>query len=229
MSERRQTILIIDDESRLLHVLGMILRDAGYAVREANSGRTGLLEAARAAPDLVILDLAMPDMSGAAVVTEIRLWSRKPILMLSASESPADKVRALDAGADDYITKPFNPDELLARVRAMLRRIAVAADEARFVSGDMALDYAHRTLTVAGREIPLTRTEFSLLALLARNAGKLLSHERILLEVRGANAEAQRQYLRVYVSTLRKKMTVPGAAVPQIETRPSVGYRLVAE
>jgi two-component system KDP operon response regulator KdpE len=228
-TQRPQHILIIDDEEKLLHVLGLILREQGYQIHEANSGRTGLQEAVRVKPDLIILDLVMPDISGAEVVTSLRQWSDTPILMLSSSESPAEKVKTLDAGADDFITKPFDPDELLARIRAMLRRNSKNRDEAQSTMGDLQLDYAQRTLTIKNKDIPLSRTEFALLELFSKNFGKLLSHERILQEIWGAEADSRREYLRVYVSSLRRKMTIPEANIPKIETRPSIGYRLTMD
>lgn len=226
---RQQHILVIDDEDKLLHVLGLILREEGYQVHEALSGKVGLHEAVRVKPDLIILDLVMPDISGAEVVAQLRQWSDVPVLMLSSSESPAEKVKTLDAGADDFITKPFDPDELLARIRAMLRRKARQWDESVSVMGDLELDHVHHTLTIKGKDIPLSRTEFSLIELFSRNLGKLLSHERILQEIWGAEADSRREYLRVYVSSLRRKLTLPDSNIPKIETRPSVGYRLTME
>lgn len=223
---KNTSVLVIDDEPELLRVLGLILRDAGYQSHQAASGRQGILEAQRTRPDIVILDLMLPDISGSEVAAKIRESSDAPVLMLSANESPAEKVRALDAGADDFITKPFDPDELLARMRAALRRKASHAEGDATTIGDLRIHRANRTVTIGGEEIGLTKTEFLLLDLLARHHGKLLSHERILKSIWGSEADSRREYLRVYVSSLRKKLAVPGRQCPRIENRSSIGYRL---
>jgi two-component system KDP operon response regulator KdpE len=220
------TILVIDDEPELLRVLGLILRDAGYQVHQAASGREGILQAQRARPDIVILDLMLPDIPGSEVAAKIRETSEVPVLMLSANESPVEKVRALDAGADDFITKPFDPDELLARVRVALRRKSSQREGDVTVIGDLRIDRTDRKVTVGDEDVGLTKTEFLLLDLFARHHGKLLSHERILKEIWGAEADSRREYLRVYVSSLRKKLATPGLRCPQIENRSSIGYRL---
>jgi two-component system KDP operon response regulator KdpE len=222
-------ILVVDDEPELLRVLGLILRDAGYQVHEAIDGKQGVRQALRIKPDLIILDLMLPDIPGSEVTRQIREASAIPILMLSSSESPAEKVRALDAGADDFITKPFDPDELLARIRATLRRKISNRDEDVLVVGDLRLERSRKNLLIGGREVLLTKTEFALLELFSRNLGKLLSHERILREIWGAEADSRREYLRVYVSNLRKKTSVEGFRCPVIETRSSIGYRLILE
>ena len=225
----KPAILIIDDEPELLRVLGLILRDAGYQVHQAIDGKEGVRDSLRLKPDLIILDLMLPDISGAEVTQQIRKTSQTPILMLSSNESSTEKVKTLDAGADDFITKPFDPDELLARIRATLRRHTPSRDDDTIAIGDVCLVRSLKRLQIGDKEILLTKTEFAMLDLFARNQGKLLSHERILREIWGPQADSRREYLRVYVSNLRKKMTVPGYRIPNIQTRSSIGYRLTLE
>lgn len=227
LSPRAPGILLIDDEPRLLRLLRDLLREADYATLEAPAGRPGIALARSGEPDLIILDLGLPDMHGVEVVKALRGFTTAPILILSATESPETKVAALDAGADDYLIKPFHPGELLARVRAALRRPPPTADTpTRYRCDDLDIDFARDAVLAAGKPLALSATEFALLRVLAMRSGRVVSHEVILREIWGAKADTQRHYLRVYVSALRKKLTEAGVRSPEIETRLGVGYQL---
>jgi two-component system, OmpR family, KDP operon response regulator KdpE len=219
-------ILVVDDEPQILRALQTNLRGAGYDVVTAANGEDALAEAAMRPPDAVILDLVLPDGHGTEVARQLRRWSRAPILVLSAVGDEQEKVAALDAGADDYVTKPFGVDELLARLRAALRRALPSTDPVLEI-GDLVVDLEGRSVTRAGRRVALTPHEFELLRYLAQNEGKLLTHRMILREVWGPLYGDESHYLHVYVSQLRRKIEDDPARPRYILTEPGAGYRLV--
>jgi two-component system KDP operon response regulator KdpE len=222
-----ERILVVDDEPQILRALSTALRAAGYTVEQAHSGEEALMLLAAKPPDAVILDLVLPDSTGADVCRELRRFSEVPVLILSVVGDESEKVAALDAGADDYVTKPFGVSELLARLRASLRRVAPPG-ELIVTVGDLVVDLDGSTVTMAGTRVALTRTEFALLALLARHAGKLLTHRMILRDVWGPGYSSSSAHLHVHVSRLRAKLE-PDPPRPQyILTEPGAGYRLVA-
>ncbi len=224
MSKAR--VLVVDDEPQILRALEIKLRREGYDVAVARSAAEALSEAAARPPEAVVLDLILPDGSGTDVCRELREWSTVPILVLSAVGDESEKVAALDAGADDYVTKPFGFEELLARLRAALRRAAPARERVLEI-GALRLDAEKRLVTVEGRPVSLTPTEYDLLRLLAENEGKLLTHPMILQKVWGPAYGRESNYLHVYVSQLRRKIEPDPARPRYILTEPGVGYRLV--
>ena len=219
-------VLIVDDEPQILRALEITLRREGYDVDTASTAEEALIAAAAHPPEAVILDLLLPDGKGTTVAAELREWTAAPILVLSAVEDEAEKVAALDAGADDYVTKPFSVEELLARLRAALRR---STPELRPVLeiGELRLDLQKRLVTVSGEPVSLTPTEYELLRLLAENEGRLLTHPMILQRVWGPAYSRESNYLHVYVSHLRRKIEPDPARPSYILTEPGVGYRLV--
>jgi two-component system KDP operon response regulator KdpE len=218
-------VLVVDDDTQLLRALRINLRAREYDVDLAPDGATALSVAARLPPDLVILDLGLPDMDGVEVVHALRGWSSAPILVLSARGAQAEKVTALDAGADDYVTKPFGMDELLARIRSALRR-AAPADTAPVIRTDsFTIDLAAKRLTTEEGEIRLTPTEWHLLEILVRNPGKLVSQRHLLQEVWGPAYETETNYLRVYVAQLRRKLEPDPSRPRHLLTEPGMGYR----
>jgi two-component system KDP operon response regulator KdpE len=219
-------VLVVDDEPQILRALQMKLSSEGYDVETAETAAAALAAAAAQVPEAVILDVLLPDGSGTDVCRELRAWSAAPVLMLSAVGDEAEKIAALDAGADDYVTKPFSVDELLARLRAALRRSAPAGDTAAQI-GELRIDFAKRLVTFAGRLVSLTPTEYDLLRLLAQNEGKLLTHPAILRAVWGPAYREESNYLHVYVSQLRRKLEPDPARPRYLLTQPGVGYRLV--
>jgi two-component system KDP operon response regulator KdpE len=226
MSEKL-TALVIDDERQIRKLLRIILEQEHYRVLESESGKAGLSEVALRRPDIVLLDLGLPDMDGLAVLQRLREWSRVPVLILSVRDGPEDKVAALDAGADDYVTKPFESGELLARLRAIQRRAASASEEPFFRAGSLEIDFNARAVPVKGREVKLTATEYALLKILAQHPGKVVTHKQLLREVWGPNAEEQSQYLRVYMTHLRKKIEPADTREKLLRTESGIGYRLV--
>jgi two-component system KDP operon response regulator KdpE len=224
--EKRSRILVIDDEDQIRRALKSILSVRHYEVILASNGEEGLDLAIDHSPDLIILDLAMPDMNGLEVCRELRTWYNGPILVLSVSAGDTDKIDALDLGADDYLTKPFSAGELLARIRALLRRASgVPAAPPVISAGDIEIDIAHRRVTRAGEEVDLTKTEFEILAYLAQNADRVITSKMILEHVWGPEYGEDTQTLRVHISHLRKKIE-PHPAVPRyILTEPRVGFR----
>ncbi len=225
------TILVVDDEPAILRAVGAGLEARGFRVVTAATGRAALDAITTEAPDVVVLDLNLPDVDGVEVCRRVREWSDVPIVVLSAEGSEHRKVLALDVGADDYVTKPFSMAELLARVRVALRHRGRAAggpvvDDAVLVVGDVRLDVARHEVTVAGRAVDLTPKEFGFLALLARWPGRVLTHRAILQEVWGPEYGTETQYLRVYASQLRKKLA-DDPERPRLVTEPGVGYRLL--
>jgi two-component system KDP operon response regulator KdpE len=220
-------ILVVDDEPNILNTLAPLLRSHGYQVTTAAHGREALDALAAEHPDLMVLDLGLPDMDGVDVCFDARAQSSLPIVVLSARGREADKVRALDAGADDYVTKPFGSDELLARIRAALRRADTAASTSatQIVRGDLVIDRARFRVERDGVEIRLTPKEFELLALLAAHAGRVMTHRAILTAVWGPNAAGQPEHLRVLVGALRKKIELDPSSPRYVITEPWVGYR----
>jgi two-component system, OmpR family, KDP operon response regulator KdpE len=223
----RPTILIIDDEVQIRRLLRVCLEANGYRVVEAATAQAGLVEAAQSHPEVVLLDLGLPDQDGLVLLKRLREWSRVPVVVLSVREREEDKVTALDEGADDYVTKPFSAPELLARVRVALRHAQPAAEAAVYRSGDLEVDLVARIVKLKGREVKLTATEYSLLRLFVRHAGKVLTHQQILREVWGPTYLEQTHYLRVYVAHLREKLEAKPASPELLLTEPGVGYRLV--
>jgi len=229
MTQDHPLILVIEDEPPLRRYLRATLQSFGYRVEEAPTGAEGRGMAARLNPDVVLLDLGLPDMDGLDLARELRGWSRVPIIIVSARGKEEDKIRALDAGADDYLTKPFGSGELLARIRVALRHAAEAAGAAPepvVELGPLRVDFPSREVTVDGVEVHLSPNEFALLAVLARHAGKVLTHRQLLHEVWGGVASAQPTYLRVYMANLRKKLEPDPARPRLLLTEPGVGYRL---
>jgi two-component system KDP operon response regulator KdpE len=218
--------LIIDDERPVRRLLRFLLEGQGYQVCEAETGNLGLQRAASRRPDVILLDLGLPDMDGLTVLKRLREWSRAPVLVLTVRDREADKVAALDNGADDYLTKPFSTDELLARLRALRRRSPEAYEEPTYVHGDLTVDTKARKVTVKDNEVHLTATEYALLHELVRHVGKVVPQKHLLRTVWGPDAESQSQYLRVYITHLRKKLETRNSG-RLIETLPSLGYRLV--
>jgi two-component system KDP operon response regulator KdpE len=223
-------VLVGDDEPQIRRALRTSLEAHGYDVATAGTGEEGVLVAAETAPDLVLLDLGLPDLDGTEVIERVRSFSDVPVIVLSVRDRQADKVAALDAGADDYVTKPFGVEELLARLRAALRRTqgeepAVAVQD----FGDLRIDLSRRLVTRDGERVHLTKTEYGLLEAMVTNPGKLLTHQWLLRKVWGVGYAQESHYLRVYVRALRKKLGDAAAAPELILTEPGVGYRWIAE
>jgi two-component system, OmpR family, KDP operon response regulator KdpE len=224
--ERPARVLVIDDEEQIRRALRTILGTRHYEVESASTGEEGLLKAIDAPPDLVILDLALPDMTGAEVCRELRTWLTAPILILSVRTAEADKIALLDEGADDYLTKPFAAGELLARVRALLRRAASLQGPPPVVTaGDLVVDIARRLVTLRGEPVPLTPTEYDILAFLARNADCVVTQHQIIEEVWGPGWGDDTQTLRVHVSHLRRKIERDPLGPHYVVTEPGVGFR----
>ena len=219
-------VLVIDDEAAIRRLLRAALEPQHYQVREAETGQLGLQEAVGCRPDVVILDLGLPDMDGVTVLKRLREWSQAPVLVLSVRDQETDKVAALDNGADDYLTKPFGTAELLARLRVIQRRAPGGPDEPVHVIGDLQVDLAAHVVKVKDREVSLTATEYALLRVLVQHAGKVVTHRQLLRSVWGPHAETQSQYLRVYITHLRKKLETATTG-KLIKTETGIGYRLI--
>ncbi len=219
-------VLVIDDEEAIRRFLRVTLKSQAYTVIEAASGQDAVSCASTHKPDIVILDLGLPDIDGVEVTRLLRHWTQVPIIILSVRGSEGDKIAALDAGADDYLTKPFGVGELLARLRAALRRVAQIANEPVFTSGSLTVDLAQRLVTVAGHEVQLTPNEYELLQVLVAHAGRVLTHRHLLREVWGVEYGEELHMLHVNISNLRRKIE-PSPTRPRfIITEPGVGYRL---
>ncbi len=227
----RPGILVVEDEPQVMRFLRTTLAGHGYRVLEAASGGQALVEASTRLPDVILLDLGLPDLDGIEVTRRVREWSPVPIIVISARGRENDKVQALDAGADDYLTKPFGVEELLARIRVALRNAARAAAGPGpvFRAGELVVDLAARSVSVAGRDVHLTRTEYNLLATLVKYAGKVVTHQQLLREVWGPGAVTQSHYLRVYMGQLRHKLERDPARPQYLQTELGVGYRLRAD
>ena len=224
-------VLLIEDDRSISNFITATMDREGYKIMHALNGREGLSLSTSFCPNVILLDLGLPDMDGVEVIRRIRSWSNIPILMISARSDDRDKIAALDAGADDYITKPFSVDELLARIRTTLRRLSVltpqAAESTEFTNGGLHIDYAAHWASVDGQELHLTPLEYKLLCLLARNVGKVLTHQYILREVWGSTLPGDVASLRVFMVTLRKKLEAGGTGSRYIQTHVGIGYRLV--
>jgi two-component system KDP operon response regulator KdpE len=221
--------LVIDDEPQMRRLLRVTLEANGYHVFDAETGQQGIEQAAQRLPDVILLDLGLPDMDGVTVLKRVREWSHSPIVILSVRDREDDKVAALDEGADDYVTKPFSPGELLARLRVVLRRAQPESETGSFVSGPLEVDFVARVVKVNGKEVKLTATEYSLLRLFVQHAGKVLTHRQILREVWGPNYTEQTHYLRVYLTHLREKLE-PNPGKPEMFiTEPGIGYRFISK
>jgi two-component system KDP operon response regulator KdpE len=217
--------LIIDDEVQIRRLLRVALEGENYQVHEAETGQQGLLEIANRRPAIILLDLGLPDMEGLDVLKRLREWSEAPVLVLSVRDDEAGKVAALDAGAEDYVTKPFSTPELLARVRAAQRKTRPEEEVSIFKNGDLVVDLTARIVTRAGHEVKLTATEYALLRLFVKHSGRVLTHRHILREIWGPKSEEHRQYLRVYVTHLRQKIEVDSTKPRLIKTESGIGYR----
>ncbi|WP_033294781.1 response regulator [Amycolatopsis jejuensis] len=227
-ADRAATVLVVDDEPQIVRALRINLNARGYKVITAHDGTAALKAVAETKPDVVVLDLGLPDLDGTEVIAGLRGWTTVPIIVLSARGDSADKVQALDAGADDYVTKPFGMDELLARLRAAVRRSAVAgADGAEAVvdAGSFTIDLAAKKVQRDGREVHLTKTEWGVLELLVRNRGRLVAQKQLLHEVWGPSYETESHYLRVYLAQLRRKLEPEPSRPRHLLTEPGMGYR----
>jgi two-component system, OmpR family, KDP operon response regulator KdpE len=229
MSAIEPLVLVVEDEPQVVRFLRVTLPAHGYRVAEATTGAGALVEASTRGPDIILLDLGLPDMDGVEVTRRLREWSAVPILVVSARGQERDKVEALDAGADDYLTKPFGSEELLARMRVALRhaaRVTGEGGEAVFETGELRVDLVARLVYRSGAEVRLTRTEYRLLAVLVRNAGKVVTHRQLLREVWGPGSSSETHYLRVYMAQLRHKLEEDPAQPRYLLTETGVGYRL---
>jgi two-component system KDP operon response regulator KdpE len=226
MSLNNQSVLIVDDEQAIRRFLRVALTTEGYSVIEAANGQTAVSIVASEKPDVVVLDLGLPDLDGVEVTRLLRKSSRVPIIILSVRGSEKDKIEALDSGADDYLTKPFSTGELLARLRASLRRVNQRSDEPIFEAGDLLVDLNRRLVTLSGKEVQLTPNEFNLLQVLVAHAGMVLTHHQLLKEVWGPAYEAELHMLHVNISNLRRKIEPYPARPIHIITEAGVGYRL---
>ena len=224
------SVLVVEDDVPLRHAVSVSLRARDFRVDEVATGEVALTVLKHGRSDLVILDLGLPGIDGNETIRRLREFSDTPVIVLTARDRPSDKVAALDAGADDYVTKPFDLDELLARVRAALRRRPAASDTSTAVlAGPLEIDLETRQVRLDGRVVHLTRTEFGLLEALVRNPGKLLSHEHLLREVWGPSYSTESNYLRTYIGQLRKKLADDATAPRLILTEPGIGYRWIAD
>ena len=228
MSDKVQ-VLVVDDEVQIRRFLRISLEAGGYHVYEAGTGKEAILIAAKVRPDLLILDLGLPDLDGIEVVKQVREWTKTPIIILSVRDADSDKVAALDAGADDYLTKPFSTEELLARLRVALRHTQPEPDQRAFTTGDLHIDLTRRLVTLRGEPVKLTPTEYALLRLMVQHAGRVLTHRQILKEVWGPAYIDESHYLRVYFSQLRQKLEDNPALPKYLLTEPGVGYRLAVD
>jgi two-component system KDP operon response regulator KdpE len=226
MADSRPRVLIVDDEAPIRRFLKASLQAHGYAVYEAERGEEALVSVQTQRPDVVILDLGLPDLEGTEVTRRLRTWSAVPIIILSVREEEADKVGALDAGADDYLAKPFGVGELLARVRAALRRSGPADSRATFITGELQVDLTRRAVRVGTQQLQLTPTEYDLLKALVAHAGKVLTHRQLLRLVWGAAYQEDIHLLRVHMSNLRSKLEPDPMRPCYLVTEPGVGYRL---
>jgi two-component system KDP operon response regulator KdpE len=229
MTDAGQRVLVVDDENSIRRYLRAALSAQGFTVFEAASGGEAVNAVLSDRPDIIILDLGLPDFDGIEVTRRLREWSQTPIIILSVREAENDKIAALDAGADDYLTKPFGTGELMARMRVVMRRLTSKADEPVLQVDNLKMDLSHRLVTVDEKEISLTPTEYDILRLLMQNAGKVLTHRQLLRQVWGTAYESEMHMLRVNISNLRRKIEPDLARPHYLVTEPGVGYRLRAE
>jgi two-component system KDP operon response regulator KdpE len=229
MTEAGQRVLVVDDEMPIRRYLRAALGAEGFSIYEAANGQEAIQGVLAHRPDLIILDLGLPDMDGIQVTRQLREWSTIPIIILSVREAEVDKIAALDAGADDYLTKPFGTGELMARMRVVMRRLSSKADEPILQVGGLCVDLARRIVTVGGNEVSLTPTEYDMLRLLMQNAGKVITHRQLLRQVWGTAYESEMHLLRVNISNLRRKIEPDPSRPTYISTEPGVGYRLKTE
>ncbi len=222
-------VLIVDDENAIRRFLRTSLSAHGYAVHEATNGEDAIIRAINIQPDLIILDLGLPGISGIEVTKRLREWTETPILILSVQDQERDKIEALDAGADDFLTKPFGVGELTARMRVAIRHAQKEDVEPVFVSGDLRVDLAARVVSQSGEDVQLTPTEYDLLRVLVKYAGRVLTHQQLLREVRGAGYQSESHLLRVHMSNLRHKIEQDPTNPRYILTEPGVGYRLAVD
>jgi len=225
----RLEILVIDDEIQLRRLLRVTLEAAGYTVREADAGQIGINEVAYRRPDAVVLDLGLPDLPGVQVLQRLREWTKVPVLVLSVRGAEGDKIAALDAGADDYLTKPFGSGELLARLRVLLRRAQTPEETGVVKFGKAEVDFTRRVVTKDGAEVRLTAKEYALLRLLLVNRDKVITHRQILREIWGPKAEEQTHYLRVYMARLRQKLEDEPNQPRHFRTEAGIGYRFTGD
>jgi two-component system KDP operon response regulator KdpE len=229
MPEEKELILLIEDEPQMRRFLRITLQSQGYRLVEAVTAQEGLIQATTRNPDVVLLDLGLPDLDGLEVAKRLREWTQTPIIVISAREQELDKVKALDAGADDYLTKPFNAGELLARIRVALRHASrrnVGQQEPVFVLQNLRVDLSQRQVFVDDEEVHLTPNEYKLLTVLIRHAGKVITHSQLLKEVWGPAHVNEVQYLRVYMTQLRHKLEIDPARPRFLMNEPGIGYRL---
>jgi two-component system KDP operon response regulator KdpE len=222
-------LLIIDDEVQIRRLLRITLESGGYEVREADSGQVGLVETAAVQPDGIILDLGLPDLDGIDVLKRLREVTQVPVLVLTVRDRAEDKIAALDAGADDYLTKPFNGFELLARLRAILRRSRPATELPVVCFGEIEVDLPARLVRRSGKEVHLTTREYAFLRLLVQHRGKVITHRQILREIWGPNSEKNNHYLRVFITHLRQKLEADPHTPKYLRTEPGIGYRLMED
>jgi len=228
MPKTGETVLLIEDELQMRRFLRVALEGADYRLVEAETGRDGLSKAAEWNPDVILLDFGLPDIDGIDVIRNLREWSKTPVIIISAREQENDKIKALDGGADDYLTKPFGVGELLARIRvsARHRRLQQSGqNETAFVAGGLRIDYVRRQVFVDDREIHLTPIEYRLIAYLTQNAGKVITHRQLLKEIWGPSSIEHAQYLRVYMTQLRRKIETDAARPKFLINEPGIGYR----
>lgn len=225
--DKGMRILVIDDEPQIRKLLKVSLGAHGYEIEEAATGMEGISRAATFKPDFLIIDLGLPDMDGKKVVQQIREWSQTPIIVLTARDQEQEKIEALDAGADDYVTKPFGIGELMARMRVSLRRSAASENDPILTCGELVIDLVARRVTVSGREIKLTPTEYELIKILAQHRGRVLTHKQLLKAVWGSSYNEDTHYIRVYIGQLRRKIEENPTRPRYITTESGVGYRLM--
>jgi two-component system KDP operon response regulator KdpE len=229
MNQSKTVILVIDDEVQIRRLLRITLEASGFDVIEADSGRLGLEEAARGQPDAIVLDLGLPDVRGMEVLKQLREWTKVPVLVLTVQAAESDKVEALDAGADDYLTKPFGSAELTARLRAILRRAPSDSEPAVVAFGDIEVDLASRIVRRSGAEVRLTAKEYAMLRLLVMHRGKVVTHGQMLRELWGPKSEDNTHYLRVHMTHIRQKLEAEPHKPVHLRTESGIGYRLVTE
>ncbi len=225
----KPTIIVVEDDAPVLNLIVTTLKTHDYKYISASTGKSAIMETASHAPDIMLLDLGLPDMDGTEVISTVRAWSRMPIIIISARTDDTEKIDALDAGADDYITKPFSVDELLARIRATQRRLNyIQSDRSQspiFVNGNLKIDYSAGIVYINDEEIHITPLEYKILSLLAQNLGKVLTHKYITMKIWGAATDSEISSLRVFMATLRKKIQT-NTGTPYIQTHIGVGYKM---